>query len=196
MKKIFILLFFIGITYTMPGQSIISLEQAHALDVSGQDFPDELTYVKDVNNRLDSFVGIWKGNDNGRLYEIRFIKKIAYLRNAGGIAWDRLVGRILVKDSVSNDTIYNTLDVQDDYKTFFRGDNFCGAKVYCMDFYGPENGCYDSGDLSLILGDNAPTFMRMYYHRGGSDLIDPRTCPGGYENYRPILPKKLYLQKQ
>lgn len=195
MKKLLIILVLFGSFNQLTGQSTISLEQALTLDINGQDYPDELTYVKDVNNRLDSFVGIWKGNDNGRLYEIHFIKKTAYLKTTGGVAWDRLLGRILVKDSVTNNIIYNTLDLNDDYKTPLWGKNFGGSKMYSMLFGGPENGCYDYGDVSITLADNDVTLMGMFYHRGG-DLIDPRTCPGGYENYRTILPAKLHLRKQ
>jgi len=141
-------------------------------------------------------VGTWKGNDNGRLYEVRFIKKLAYSTPGGEVAWDRLIGRILVKDSVSNDTIYTTLDIQNDYQVLFWGLTYNGSKLYNMSFSGPENGCYDFGDVYIILADNDAALMAMHYYRGDGDLIDPRTCPGGYENYRTILPAKLYLHKQ
>lgn len=194
MKKIFILIITLY-SQTLFAQ-IISLEDAFNYRINDQPYPAGTNYVKDINNRLDSFVGTWKGNDNGRLYEVRFNKKLAYSMPGGEVAWDRLVGRILVKDSISNDTIYTTLDIQDDYQVLFWGLTYNGSKLYNLSFSGPENGCYDFGDVYIILADNDATLMAMHYYRGDGDLIDPRTCLGGYENYRAILPKTLYLRKQ
>lgn len=194
MKKIIIIIL---VLYSQKLFSqVISLEDAFNYEINNQPYPPGTSYVKDINNRLDSFVGTWKGSHNGRLYELRFTKKENW--NFGitgpGVNWDVLIGRILVLDSISGGTIYNTLSTIDNL-TYFTGDNFCGTKVYCMNFYGLENGCYDYGDVSITLADNDVTLMGMFYHRGG-DLIDPRTCLGGYENYRTILPAKLHLRKQ
>ena len=32
---------------------------------------ENITYVKDINNRLDKLVGTWKGNYGGKQYEIK-----------------------------------------------------------------------------------------------------------------------------
>jgi hypothetical protein len=52
--------------------------QAVSLDIISQcekaNCPD-LTSVKDTNNLLNKFIGVWKGNySDGRTYEIQFIK--------------------------------------------------------------------------------------------------------------------------
>lgn len=74
------------------GQRTVSLRQHYTIIQTYRNSPDpvaaglddgeNITYVKDVNNELDQFVGTWKGLYNNRNYEIQFIKKVNYKRYA------------------------------------------------------------------------------------------------------------------
>ena len=45
-------------------------------DTEGCPDLENITYVKDTNNRLDQFIGIWKGTYGGKQYEIKLEKKL------------------------------------------------------------------------------------------------------------------------
>ena len=74
-----IILFITGVS--CKAQTTISLEQAYQYSKSDDGIPETVTYVKDINNRLDQFVGTWKGSYNGKNYEFKFIKKLNYNDN-------------------------------------------------------------------------------------------------------------------
>ena len=179
---------------TAKAQSVISLEQA-ATYKGDSLFPATVNYVKDINHKLDPFIGIWKGSNAGRLYEVRFTKKTAWDFGlpGDGIKWDLLIGRVLVKDSLTNQVLYNTLDSTDD-KTHFSGDNFGTPRVYNM-YFGANSECYDWGDVAIVMHPTDTTKMTMFFDRN-VEWVDPSTCPGGYANYKTMLPARMGLTKQ
>ena len=179
---------------TAKAQSVISLE--HAATYTGDSlFPATVNYVKDINHKLDPFIGIWKGSNAGWLYEVRFTKKTAWDFGlpGDGIKWDLLIGRVLVKDSLTNQVLYNTLDSTDD-KTHFSGDNFGTPRVYNM-YFGANSECYDWGDVAIVMHPTDTTKMTMFFDRN-VEWVDPSTCPGGYANYKTMLPARMGLTKQ
>ena len=179
---------------TAKAQSVISLEQA-ATYTGDSLFPATVNYVKDINHKLDPFIGIWKGSNAGWLYEVRFTKKTAWDFGlpGDGIKWDLLIGRVLVKDSLTNQVLYNTLDSTDD-KTHFSGDNFGTPRVYNM-YFGANSECYDWGDVAIVMHPTDTTKMTMFFDRN-VEWVDPSTCPGGYANYKTMLPARMGLTKQ
>ena len=93
-NKIVYTLFLLGIIMSCKAQ-IVSLDVMS--QCNGTNCPD-YTYVKDTNNRLNKFVGTWKGTyTDGRTYEFHFVKK----ENDGGWFmenfWINFMGRVMEK---------------------------------------------------------------------------------------------------
>lgn len=189
--KIFALLLFYAFALACNAQSTISLEQADEFNKSPDGIPDNVTYVKDINNRLNQFVGTWKGNYDGKSYEFRFVKRKKYGRFS--VEWDKIVGRASV--SIGNTTVYNTLDELDDCKTYFRGSSFQN-NVYTLYFIANIH-CNDSGDIFIEVSPSNPNPMTLYFVRDIDILVDiEKKCPN-YSSYVPLMPsKKMILVKQ
>ncbi len=190
--KHLIIIAFLCCFNTAKAQSVISLEQA-ATYKGDSLFPATVNYVKDINHKLDPFIGTWKGTKAGRLYEVRFIKKTEWdygQQCSGCIKWDCLVGRVLIKDSLTNQIIYNTLDSADN-KTYFKGDNFGTPNVYNM-YFGVNSGCYDVGDVNISISTLDSSKLFLIFRRD-VEWIDPSTCPGGYANYKTLFPLAEWL---
>ncbi len=184
MKNTIKLLLITFATFSCHAQTI-SLEQAAACRDNPGTCPD-FTYVKDINNSLDRYVGTWKGSYNGKNYEFRFIKKIA----AGErIKKDKLIGRLLVTDNAGN-IIYNTLNESDD-ETYLSGLNFVksNVKTYTLS-YVVKGGCYDYGDLYLRSKTSNVNELSLLFIRD-SDLIDPSKC--NYSTYVTLIPEKIAI---
>lgn len=192
MKNTFlILIIFLFPTISCKSQ-IISLEQAVIYEQQTGSVPQSTTYIKDVNNSLNKYIGIWKGNLNGKTYEFSFIKK----ENVGGydVNWDFLVGRLKVSGSNGN-VIYNTFNEQDDLKTKFKGINFqSDLKAYKMYFVGNSVGCAEYGDVFLNILPSTPLQMTVLM-LPDNDIVVEGKCP---VNFQPTIPYEqlIHLVKQ
>lgn len=188
MKKT-ILLIIIFAAISCNAQRTISLEQAYEYDMSDEGFPDDIAYIKDVNNRLDQFVGIWKGNYGGKQYEFRFEKKIKF--GEYSIKRDQIIGRAFIKNP-NNQIIYNTINTPDN-KTYFSGINM-QKTTYMLDFVA-NDACNDFGVVFIEISKNNPNIMYLNFDRDKT-WYDPRKCPN-FDSYVPLLPKeKMTLTKQ
>jgi hypothetical protein len=153
---------------------------------------ENVTYVKDTNNRLNQFVGTWKGNYSGKLYEIKLDKKTNYKYfSTSATSWDRIIGRMLVKDSSGN-TIYNSMNETDKNVSFF-GDNF-QKRSYVLSFVANAY-CNDSGDIFIEISKNNPNIMYLHFSRDQT-AYNPAKCPN-FTTYTTVLPMdKITLIKQ
>ncbi|MBO9619164.1 MAG: hypothetical protein J7539_09035 [Niabella sp.] len=192
MKKVILIIQILTMVVSSNAQRTISLDSAYNYWRNPNGFPDDVTYVKDVDNKLDRFVGIWKGFARGRSYELHFTKITTVPKDTNEIKWDQLVGKVLIKDSVTGTVIYNSLDSS--------GMNFTGftfkRNQYNMSF--TENTeCGDGGDVFIMTvpGNNNKLW---FYIVNDADLLTPSDCPGGLENYRPLFPfkKAIYFDRQ
>jgi hypothetical protein len=132
----------------------------------------DVIYVKDSDNRLDKFVGTWKGNFNGKVIELKLEKKEDFGNN--DVKWDRLIGKIRVKDSQGNVIFDSFQNPENDANPY--GYNF-QRSVYEMRFNGKDE-CDDYGTVFIEI-QSVPvngTKMRLFYSRDG-DVIDTTTCP-------------------
>ena len=139
------------------------------------------TFIKDINNSLNKYVGTWKGIYNGKTYEFNFIKKL----NVGElIKKDRLIGRMRIKDSNGN-IIYNTFNETDDEKTNLMGDNFqSDLKAYIIYFVGNSPfACGEEGDVYLRIKPETPNVMTIKMLQD-ADIVWGE-CPS---NYQPTIP--------
>lgn len=189
MKNNILTIFAVLLSIACNAQVTISLEQAAIYNKSDDGLPDDISYVKDTNNKLDQFVGTWKGNYEGKSYEVSFIKKINY--GEYSVKWDKIIGRILIRDATGN-IIYNSMNEPDD-KTYFWGINFQNNS-YLMNFTS-NSYCMDYGTVFLELSKTNFNQMNFYFHRS-NETYDPAKCPN-FETYKTILPpQEITLTKQ
>ncbi|MCA6069479.1 hypothetical protein JI747_020150 [Chryseobacterium sp. RG1] len=151
---------------------------------------ENITYVKDTNNRLDQFVGIWKGTSNGKQFEIHFEKQLQW---GDGIKWDRIFGRMIIKDNSGN-ILYNSLNKSLTDTGLLRGDNF-QHRSYVMSFVGNYD-CLESGDVFIETRINNPNEMKLFYSQDKDGLLNPAKCPN-FSTFVSLLPtQKMTLTKQ
>lgn len=180
------LLLFAGLS--CKAQRTITLEQAYEYRKSDEGLPDDISYVKDTNNRLDQFVGVWKGTYKGKSYEFRFEKKIKF--GEYSVKWDKVIGRVLIKDS-NNQIVYNTLN-EPENEISLRGINL-QRNTYMLDFVA-NSYCNDFGVVFIEVRNNNTNEMTLYFDRDKT-WYDPRKCPD-FDNYVPLLPQeKMILTK-
>jgi len=186
MKYLFFI--FTLITVSCKAQTV-SLESAAQCRGTGN--CPNFKFIKDFNNSLDKYVGTWKGNYNGKTYELNFTKK---LEIGEDIKKDRLIGRMRIKDSGGN-IIYDTFNEPDDMKTNFMGDNFqSDLKCYMIYFVGDTpKGCINYGTVYLTIKPQTPNQMSVFYW-GEYDIVEG-VCPSGFATTFPEK-KNIFLTKQ
>lgn len=160
MKKIFSIIIIMTFNISCLAQTV-SLETMAQCDSNPQTCPDA-TYIKDVNNLLNKYVGTWKGTLNGKSYEFNFIKK----ENFGfgeNLKRDRLIGRLKIINS--NGVVEYNSFIKPDNDTDFFGDNFqSDLKVYLMRFSGEQVGCIDYGYTYMWIKPQTPNTMGINFH--------------------------------
>lgn len=187
MKNKIIILTLLVIPFIFKAQTV-SLDQMSQCE--GINCPD-YTYVKDTNNRLDKFVGTWKGAyTDGRTYEFHFTKK----ENDGGWFnekfWDKLIGRMLVKSS-DGSVLYTSLN-NDDLKSISGFEFDKDLKKYRMS-YTANAKCNDSGYIYISFPDSSNlTQLKLVFMQ---DLDIGWDCPSGYKTLIPDA-KSIILTKQ
>lgn len=150
----------------------------------------DYNYAKDINNSLQQYIGVWKGNHNGKSYEIKLNKT---LYEDLGQKTDVLVGRLQLKDSNGNN-LYTSFNVTDDTKTNFIGLNFqADLKAYRMYFVGNSQ-CGEYGTVYLRIKQETPNQMSLFM-LADQDIIKEGLCPS---NFSPTIPYKttIFLTRQ
>lgn len=149
------------------------------------------TSIKDTNDRLNKFAGIWKGNyTDGRSYEFHFTKKIA-LSLYGGKPTDMIIGKILAKksDGVTLENNLNTTDTSTNLIGLEFEKNLIKYKLY----YSGNAECNDKGYVYISFPDpNNLNQMRLVFTQD-RDII--ASCPSGYKTLMPDG-KAIILTKQ
>ncbi|MRX47276.1 DUF6705 family protein [Pedobacter puniceum] len=194
MKRIYLSILIILISLTVQAQVIISLEQAEAYLGTPDGIPEDVTYVKDVNNILPKFVGIWKGTADGKIIELHLNKFLHLPSSADGFKIDLLAGRLLIKDQVTGAILYNTLNISDDEETWLEGSYPINGS-YVMHFENKNDTyCMDGGEVYISVNNTTLTNMTFNFYRT-QDIYVEGKCPN-FETYVPILPKRIQLVKQ
>ncbi|ROI00317.1 DUF6705 family protein [Chryseobacterium daecheongense] len=185
-NKIIYLLFILGIL-SCKAQTI-SLDQLSQCE--NGNCPN-YTPIKDVNNRLDKFVGIWKGtHTDGRMYEFHFTKKNDFILY-GGKPRDMIIGRILIKTNNGTE-LENTINTTDG-QTHFNGFEFDKNLIKYQMYYSGNADCNDKGYVYISFPDsNNLNQMRLVFIQD-MDII--ASCPNGYQTVMPDA-KILLLTKQ
>lgn len=169
----------------------VSLETMAQCSSNPESCPD-VSYIKDINNSLNKYVGTWKGNLNGKTYEFKFIKQLNF-GVEDDFRWDRLIGRIKVINS-NGAIIFNNFNEPNDNETFFFGTNFQpNLEAYMVYFVGRSE-CVEYGNVYLRMLPSTPNQMTVFFHPD-NDINVEGSCP---TDFQPTIPyqKTIYLTKQ
>ncbi|WP_101240529.1 DUF6705 family protein [Chryseobacterium sp. PMSZPI] len=166
--------------------------QTVSLETMAQCIPSQTcpnaSYVKDINNSLNKYVGTWKGNRDGKNYEFNFIKK----ENVGeNQKKDILIGRVKITNA--NGVVEYDNFNKPDTATRFTGFNFQkDLKAYLMYFLGGKLGCIDYGYAYLIIKPETPNKMSITF------LPDYDIVTQDCSNFKTTLPteKVIHLTRQ
>ncbi len=199
-KKIVATLLIVMSTFAVFAQRTVSLRQFETIKQAyrnspdpeglGLDDGDDITYIKDVNNELDQFVGTWKGVYNTLNYEFVFVKRVAYKDEpTDEKARDLLMAYVTVKNSLGG-LVYTNANISDKLNGF-TGDNFQGSTtIYVLNFTG---NCYnESGSVFIypMPGGKISLSFAILPDMQSND------CPNGFTPVLPISPNKVLLTKQ
>lgn len=192
MKKIIL------ITLTLISALIYS-QQIYPLNADVENIPRG-SYFKDLDGELDPYVGLWKGNWDGKTLYIQF-KKIKYYFGttaSNGIYQDRILGErkvIEANGTVSIDRISSF----DNQNAQFDGINFKFSDSSQRQFYFVTGVCGITANLDVTFIDAAKTQMSLHFiYRPG--YLD-ESCPyynSMQQGTEPPLnfPKDIILTKQ
>jgi len=185
-NKIFYILFSLATIFCKA--QIISLDQISQCE--NGNCPN-YNSVKDTNNRLNKFSGIWKGTyTDGRLYEFQFIKKTDFSLY-GGKKWDMLIGKIMIK-STNGVIVESSINSSDD-NTHFNGLEFDKALIKYQMYYSGNAECNDKGYVYISFPDpNNLNQMKLVFIQ---DMDIVSKCPDGYKTVMHDG-KALILTKQ
>lgn len=154
----------------------------------------DFTYIKDINNTLDKYIGTWKGVDNGRTYEMKFNKNL--YEDFTGFKRDRIKGRLRITTTGNLSlTVFDNFNEPDDTKTRFSGLALTNSLLsYEMHFSGPyTKGCMNSGSIFLKINPSTPNQMTITYW-SDKDIVAGE-CPSTFsstftENQEILLTKQ------
>lgn len=155
--------------------SLQQMEDCRKRPNKSEDCPgmENVIYVKDIGNRLNKFIGTWKGTSNGKSYELKLEKKENFGNNE--VKWDKLIGKLKIKDNQGNILFDSFQNSEADAEPY--GYNFQGS-AYEMRF-STNNNCGDHGTIFLeiksivINGDK----MRMFYYPSSGLANNNSICP-------------------
>ncbi|WP_370895282.1 DUF6705 family protein [Chryseobacterium gossypii] len=162
----------------------VSLETMAQCNIQSQNCP-AASYVKDINNSLNKYVGTWKGTLNGKNYEFNLIKK----ENVGDTQkWDMLIGRLKITNSNGITEFDNFSKSDIELQTKFAGFNFQkDLKAYMMYFSGDKLGCIDYGYVYLRIKPAIPNAMSILFFPDND--IATQDC----SNFVTTLPTKTLI---
>ncbi|CAL2087599.1 DUF6705 family protein [Tenacibaculum sp. 190524A05c] len=183
MKKNITLLFIILISISCKSQ-IITIE--NLVDYNS-DLP-EGAYIKDVNNVLNKYEGVWKGVLDNKTYEFRIIKKTQeYLEER--FKEDLLLMRYKITNA-KGVVIENTLSLPDNDVMTVSGRYLTKSGGYLLRYIGRGN-CGQNGNIYISVYDSQNKKMELSLQVDGEFYSD--NC---IQEDEQIIPRKINLTKQ
>ena len=179
---------------------IYSQQQVYPLHAEGDDIPNN-SYFKDIDGELDPYVGVWKGDWNGKTVYLE-LRKVKYFLgiNGKGNYRDMILGerKIINSDgSISVDRISNFDEQVPEFKGIYS--KFSNPSQKQIDFT-PKNMCRKSASLDITFLDAAKTQMSLHF------IYNPSTIDNSCPYYNLVMvqkqdfpmnfPKDIVLTKQ
>ncbi|RUT67951.1 hypothetical protein D0817_23750 [Flavobacterium cupreum] len=173
MKKIFILGIILLFALSCKAQTIEPIEKAIDYRTSENGIPDN-TYLKDINNLLNKYVGTWKGSYEGKNYTLFIVKNTSKFDK---ITEDILLTRYLITSS-NGTVLEDTRNVPDNNTYVIKGNYFSkDLTSYASDFTGKNSLCGNAGTVFIRTKNAANTLMSLGFEPD-KIMISEETCPG------------------
>lgn len=187
MKKILIIIaLFLYFNNHLHAQVTVTLEQYGEYKMNDKKgAPEEINYIKDVNNLLGKYVGTWKGTYNNLNYEVRFIK---YTSHSDLLTEDMLLMRYkITKNGV---VIEDTTTLPDGASGVIEG-NYLQRNTYVLNYMGKEMHCGQMGNIYIGMANkNDLTKLRLFLIPT-SEMIVTNLCPNGI--IAPVFPQTSFV---
>jgi hypothetical protein len=191
MKKLIIFSFLILTVLSCKAQILPIENLIDYIEAEDTGIPENITYIKDVNNLLDKYIGTWIGSYDNKTYEFIIVK---VTRDLYGTMEDKLEMRYKITDT-NGAVIENTTFLPDDSPFIIKGSYLARTAFYVLTYIGQEADCGQHGDLFIAVGyHNDNNIMKASLSVIG-DLILASDCPNG--EAEQILPTEQFtLTKQ
>lgn len=185
-----ILIIFAFTTLSCKAQHIIPVEKAVEYRNTNEGLlgDKDYVYVKDVNNLLNKYVGVWKGSYNFKNYEFRIIK---ITEDDGELKKDLLLIRYKITDNIGN-TIVSTLNLANNDKYIIKGDYLGKSGSYALSYLGLNAECGQNGDIFISIHGNNYEKMSLFLSVSGEIYYECTT--GAVEQVLPIEQMELIKQ--
>lgn len=180
-----IALFILSLSCKAQYNNIVPLENYYSY-VENNSITDG-TYLKDVNNVLNKYVGTWKGEFDGKEYTLK-VNKSSRTTTSGKMKEDLIYIRYTIKDSNGN-IIKKTIG--DSNSSALRGNLFekDNPDIYSLLYWGKDDQeikCGNIGDMFIQTLDNN-TKLKIYVEPEHMLFAKIEGEPDPYPNGR-ILP--------
>jgi len=176
MKNIYLIFLTLIVPIYGSCQTTISLEQYATYRCEDCEPPEDLIYVKDLNNTLEKYTGKWIGND-GVTQVIYDIRKYLNVDN-DGFKHDGLIVRYELRDLNTNQITLSTIGLPDNNINVIKGAYFINDIYYAnymgFDYCGQYGYLLLSYSYNLITG-NQFTIRTLL----NGDIYFPSECPNG-----------------
>ncbi|WP_144282478.1 DUF6705 family protein [Chryseobacterium echinoideorum] len=177
--------------------SISCKAQIYPLNTSPSNIPDN-AYIKDTNNELDKYVGVWKGSWNGKTLYLE-LRKIKYYSQMGRYYSDQIFGERKIINStgiVEIDRITNFNNEGPEFRGIFNSLKYPGKK---MIYFSPKNMCRKTASLHITDFDeiNHKMTLKFIYDPSYIDESCPYFNSVMQGNDFPVnFPRDIVLTKQ
>ncbi len=156
------------------------------------DIPEN-AYLKDTNNELQNYEGIWKGTWNNKTIYITLKKVTNHYNENLKYYIDLLIGKFKVINS-NGQILFDNTNLSD-VQAKLRGGQFRKKDDKYSFIYSDHEICDTNGYITINFTDSTKSQLQWYFS-DWTDIITP-DCP--YYNAHPFpqpLPKDIILTKQ
>ena len=172
MKKIIIIGILIVCNLSCKAQSIVPIEKLGEYIREEKDVPESVTYFKDINGIRDKYVGTWRGNYNGKNYELIFSK---ITNKISRTTQDGLIMRYLITD-VSGAVLEDTRAESDD-SPYTAESSYFNKSYFVLSYGGRQYKCGQGGQLFVMLPKNTNNNTMELFLTPRQDFILEQNCP-------------------
>lgn len=188
MKNILLLVLLFTINSSCKAQ-ILPVEKLIDYISQGQGAPEGTTYIKDINNLRDKFVGIWKGSYNNYNYEIRIVKRTNHFI----IEHDQLLIRYKIT-KLNGEIIEDTSALSED-SPYVISSRYLRKSTYVLTYEGREGKCGQRGELFITPQKSTNYKTMKLFLAPDQDFILQSECPNG--SAKQLFPvQQMELAKQ
>lgn len=174
MRKIIFISILTVCNLSCKAQSIVPLEKLAEYINEEKDFPESITYLKDLNGIRDKYVGTWKGNYNGKNYALVFEKRTT---SEDGLTEDGLIMRYLIT-SVSGTVLEDTRAEPAD-SPYTAKSSYFNKTYFVLTYTGRQSQCGQGGELVVMLTKNINNSAIELFLTPRQDFIIEEYCPNG-----------------